>query len=175
MNDLSRWNMALKLNLTEDFRQNCQAIVNVGCGYFDEYPSILELFPLATVTAIDQDDARIGYVRRRLCRGDNRVQSLRGDAVHLAEVAPGHYDLGIIRHPSFARTPERWAVILNNTFAQIRSGGVACISTYVTAEAEFARSVVSGQPGGKWRSELLASVPVALAGGDRYILMCQKS
>ena len=171
MPDLHRFFDALHCLYPPDERDRIQGILAVGADRCEPCSRLLTLFPNSRLTVIDLDEEAIASAGARLTNHANRLRILAGNAGDLPELAPGPYDLVIIRHPDIDKHPAGWASALAACVAQLKVGGLLLVTTYSLPEASLINRVLEASPVVLRTGSPYTIVPVALKGNDRYILL----
>lgn len=144
--------------------------MDIGCGRCDELSLLVELFPQATLTLIDNDPASIGYLKKLCGSGMPQVKVVLADARALDRAARGPHDLALIRHPDLDAQPDVWDTVIHLAVNELAAGAALVVTTYSTAEAETVRRSLALLPVRELAAQPFVEIPVALAGNDRYIL-----
>jgi SAM-dependent methyltransferase len=169
--NLRRLRAALEHYFGAQARDRVRSIVDIGCGRCDELGLLLELFPRAVLALVDSDPASIHYLERENTGIGARVRLRLADARELDRFAPGPFDLAIIRHPDLDARPGVWDTVIRVTVDQVADGGTLLVSSYSVGEAEAVRRIARAQRLTDVTNQHLIGMPVALNGGDRYILV----
>ena len=172
--DLTRFFDALQCLYPPKERDHLQEILVVGAGQCEPCVKLLTLFPNARLTAIDLDETAIAKSRIALVDHADRVRILVGDAANSSELAPGPYDLIIVRHPDVGKRPANWEAVLAAGVARLRVGGMLVATTYSLPEASFIERVMDSLPVAIHSGKPYTFAPVALQGNDRYILVYKR-
>lgn len=175
MVDLSRFLDALLRLYPAATRANVRAILIPGVGQCIECGEILKLFPSAHLTLLDLDMEALAQAQATTASFVGRVQIVVGDIGNIAQLAPGPYDLVVIRHPDVDRHPASWRAGLRACSRELAADGLLVATAYSTAEAAFIEQTMQTLPMIERREILFSAIPVALAGNDRYILVYGKT
>jgi hypothetical protein len=127
------------------------------------------LFGAAALILIDRDTDALNAVCNELSGG--RLRPVRGGLVDLFDLAPGPYDLILIRHPDIVHVRAAWTAGLRACVSALAEGGTFVTTAESLADAAFLDGVLTGlgltlRAGSPYTPE-----PVALDGADRYILI----
>lgn len=130
---------------------------------------LARLFGGATLILIDRNADALDAVDSDVTGG--RLRLVRGGLVDLPDLAPGPYDLILIRHPDIAQARAAWTAGLWACRAALAWRGVCVTSATALADAAFLNERLASfgltlRVGSPYTPE-----PVALDGADRYILI----
>ncbi len=172
--DLSRFMDAVQRTFGGDHAESIRTILDIGCGQGHECRELLDVFQAATLIAVETDEDAVRQAQTVLSDLRARATVIHGDAAALSTLAPGTYDLIVIRHPDVDRQPGKWNAIFKAAVEQVRARGFAIVTTYTLPEAAFVNEslevlrlkMLPGSP--------YSALPVAMTGIDRYILIYEK-
>ncbi len=167
--DLSRFYDALTRLYTDSAYSQVKHILIVGPGYpCQPCDRLLDIFPHAHLTLIELDQEAAEKLRQ--IEGE-RITVHQGDAANLSDIAPGPYDLILVRHPDIARNPPGWEAAFGACVAHMLPDGFLVASVYSHTEASYVHQIMEHLPVGMVKGSPYTAVPVALKGNDRYILI----
>lgn len=169
--DLTRFFDALQRAYPEESRASVARVLVIGPSYAAAMIDLLALFPEAHLTLIDADQQVIEQITPELSEYTDRVRLEAGNAVQLPELAPGPYDLAIIRHPDVSRRPDTWGQVITASAGELAPGGTMIFTAYSLPEASFIDQVLQTLSLPMRDGSPYSPVPVALQGNDRYILI----
>lgn len=169
--DLTRFYDALTRLYSGPARSQVKHILIVGPGYpCQPRDSLLDIFPHARLSLVELDWEAVEKLRQV---GAERITVLQGDAANLSDIAPGPYDLILIRHPDIARNPPGWEAAFAACVAHMQPDSLLITSVYSHTEASYVHQVMKQLPVSMVEGSPYTAVPVALKGNDRYILVCK--
>jgi len=127
------------------------------------------LFSGAALILIDRDADTLNAVCNELSGG--RLRPVRGGLVDLLDLAPGPYDLILIRQPDIVQASAAWQAGLRACASVLAGGGTFVTTAESLADAAFLDRTLAGlgltlRAGSPYTPE-----PVAFDGADRYILI----
>jgi hypothetical protein len=127
------------------------------------------LFGGAALILIERDADALNAVCNDATGG--RLRPVRSGLVDLPDLAPGPYDLIIIRHPDIVYARAAWEAGLRACVSTLAGGGTFVTTAESLADAAFLDGALTGlgltlRAGSPYTPE-----PVALDGADRYILI----
>jgi hypothetical protein len=127
------------------------------------------LFGGAALAVIDRDADALNAVCDDV--DGERLRPVRGGLVDLPDLAPGPFDLILIRHPDIVQARAAWEAGLRACVSTLAARGVFVTSAETLADAAFLDGALAGlgltlRAGSPYTPE-----PVALDGADRYILI----
>jgi spermidine synthase len=172
--DLARFFDALQRLYPPEARDGVEEMLVAGPGRYEACADLLSLFPQARLTAIDVDEGAIEAIRDTLVEYGDRVRAVVGDVADVSAIAPGPYDLVIVRHPDVARRMEAWQEGIAACVADVRPGGLLVVTCYSLPEASFVDGVMQVLPATLRPGSPYTPAPVALQGNDRYILAYER-
>lgn len=173
--DLTRFFDALQKLYPPEARAQVQEMLIAGPGRSEACADLLSLFPQARLTAVDVDEGAIEAIEAALVEYGDRVRAVCGDVADVSAIAPGPYDLVIVRHPDVARRMEAWQEGIAACIEETKPGGMLVITCYSLPEASFVDGVMQALPATLRSGSPYTPAPVALQGNDRYILAYEKS
>ncbi len=139
---------ALERTLPPDARASVRSILVVGAaGSAEAYTGLLRLFASAHLTSIDPDD------------------------VGVANLAPGPYDLALVRHPDIVANRAGWEATLRACAGHLEPGSVFVATTSLLPDAAFIDALIRAAGFEMLPGSPYTAIPVAIDGKDRYILM----
>jgi len=150
-----------------------ERILIVGPGDTDPVENIHSICPASEIVLVEVEGRLVHQLETRY-RGIDALRIIKGDVSLLSDLAPGPYDLTIIRHPDVARFNERWAAALDSSVAALRQGGLLMVTCYSLPEMAFINKVLHEKPVSLHAGSPYTTVPVDLQGNDRYILIFEK-
>jgi spermidine synthase len=171
MDDLTRFFDALSRLYGDTVRPQIKHILIVGPGYpCQPCEKLLDMFPHAHLDLVEVDQEAAGKLRQL---ASERMSVLQSDAANLSHIAPGPYDLILIRHPDIARNPAGWEAAFAACVAHIQPDSLLVTSVYSHTEANYIYQIMEQLPVSMLSGSPYTAVPVALKGNDRYILVYQ--
>jgi 16S rRNA G1207 methylase RsmC len=165
--NLSRFLAAIK-SLTIDNREQIRAILDAGSGQCNECIELLQLFPNATLTILDIDQEVLECIPA-INTEVSRVSVIVGSIHKIEELAPGSYDMVIVRNPDIDRNRVIWELGFHAITRVLESNGLLIITVYSLHEMEDIEGILYSTNLDLMPVQVVT--PVALLGNDRYILV----
>ena len=170
MADLDRFLDAVRYLTVGRPREAIEKVLIAGCGFCDECGALAEMFPSAVVTAIDILESNTRRTVAMTAEISDRVTAIQGNLAWLRKIAPGPYDLIVVRHPNLDEGTKNWRDSLKACIHELSAEGLMIISIYSLMEATTANQLVKAAGASLRVGSPYTSKPVALQGNDRYIL-----
>lgn len=156
-----------------DLNESAQAILLHGAREANEplVRSLLTQFGNAQITIIDPMEAAVRLMSEALADVQDRLRLVAGSAANLEDLAPGPYQLLIVRHPDIVMRRGVWEAALTACTAVLSPGGLILLTTEQLADAGFIHNIMEMRGLRMVPGTPYTAMPVALSGLDRYILI----
>lgn len=133
-------------------------------------PHLLDFFPQAALTATGENTRHLDALRGSVTGQDARMTFIQGSIADLPDLAPGPYDLAVIRQPDISFARAAWRYALTACANALSSGGLFFLTTDLLPNAAFTDEAMTPLPVEMLPGSPYSAVPVALNGIDRYIM-----
>jgi len=138
------------------------ALLSVGCGTFEDEPTLRAALPNWALYGIDVD----GEALRRARQHAPSLRLIQADAINLPGLLHMQFGLVIVRHPDLHLRRKTWSQILPRISSLLTPNGLLVITVYSHEETRLLRSF-NLPPAYPVDEHALA--PSDMGGRDRYV------
>lgn len=157
-------------NLTELVSRNdLPQVLVIGPGTTDPIECITTTLTPTRLVLIELDLQAVKWLHQHW--SESGIKIVHGDAAALTSLAPGPYDLVIVRHPNIERFPERWTAVFSAVKLNLREDGLLLLSAYSLAEVSALKTCLAKVGIDLEYSPQLTNQPLDLQGNDHYLLL----